>query len=85
MLRNLPLLASQEELSKDVRSLLASESKRGDAAELALQDAQTKLERQDRELSENREKMNAAAVQMAALEVALQEKMDQVMRQRGDE
>ena len=63
-----------------MRSLLASESKRGDAAELALQDAQTKLERQDHELGENREKMNAAAVQMAALEVALQEKMDQVIR-----
>ena len=66
-----------------MRSLLDSESKRGDAADLALQDAQTKLERQDRELGENRDKMNAAAVQMAALEVALQEKMDQVMRHVG--
>ena len=36
------------------------------------------MERQEKELGENREQMNAAAIQLAALETALQEKMDQV-------
>ena len=71
-------LICQEELSKDLRSLLDSEAKRGDVAELALREAQLRTQQQDRELGENRGQLTAAAVQLAALEAALQEKMDQV-------
>lgn len=74
----------QEELSKDLRNLLDSESKRGDAAELALQEAKIRIQRQDKELADNREQLAAAAVQLAALEAALQEKMDQVQAVQGN-
>ena len=77
------ILTLQEELSKDLRNLLDSESKRGDAAELALQEAKIRIQRQDKELADNREQMTAAAVQLAALEAALQEKMDQVQALNG--
>ena len=61
-----------------MRNLLDSESKRGDAAELGLRESQLRVQQQDRDLDENRTQLTAAAVQLAALEAALQEKMDQV-------
>lgn len=68
----------QEELSKDLRATLESESKRADAAELALGEARARLVKQERELSEARDQLAAAAAQLAALETALEEKMKQV-------
>lgn len=61
-----------------MRATLESESKRADAAELALGEARARLVKQERELSEARDQLAAAAAQLAALETALEEKMKQV-------